>query len=125
MKEIIIFILVVSFIGWLVIPGHGKNYSDGQRTGDIYKFSKKGLIVKSWEGEMYLGGYHSTGGKNPTIETDRFYFSVYGDNTSNVIQKLNECSEKRIQCTVKYNQWFMHPFSIDSSYVVTDVLINS
>lgn len=128
MKELIQILsipaIMIGILYWIVVPGHGQNYSDGQRTGDIYKFSKKGLFVKSWEGEMYLGGYHSTGGKTPTIETDKFNFSVYGDSTSTVIEKLNNCSQKRIQCTVEYKQWFISPWSIDSKYVVTNVIEN-
>lgn len=124
MKEITGILAIIGILYWIIVPGHGQNYSDGQRTGDIYKFSKKGLFIKSWEGEMYLGGYHSTGGKQPTIETDKFYFSVYGDTASDVIQKLNECSQNRTPCTVEYKQWFIGPCRVDSPYIVTSVLVN-
>jgi hypothetical protein len=31
-------------------------YSDGERTGTVTKLSRKGLICKSWEGGIYMGG---------------------------------------------------------------------
>lgn len=39
----------------LMLSGCG-DYSDGDRVGTIQKFSRKGLISKTWEGEMMLGG---------------------------------------------------------------------
>ncbi len=111
---------LVIFIGW------AENYSDGKRTGDIYKLSQKGLIYKSWEGEMYLGGIRQTGGKAPTLELDRFYFSIPGGQAKEkqeLIDKINKCSEERILCTIKYKQWLKRPIYISSDYVVVGVEI--
>ncbi len=36
------------------------SYSDGDRTGLIIKLSRKGLIWKTWEGTMNLGGAQRT-----------------------------------------------------------------
>ena len=33
-----------------------KDYSEGWRTGTVSKFSEKGIIFKTWEGELHLGG---------------------------------------------------------------------
>lgn len=119
-------IILVSLITFIYPFGIMENYSDGQRTGDIYKFSKKGLLWKSWEGEMYLGGYHSTGGENPTIETDKFYFSIDGASTNTeLIEKLQKCSQERQQCTVVYREWLVKPWWLGSGYVAVDVLEGS
>ena len=32
------------------------DYSDGDRVGTVVKFSKKGLLCKTWEGELLVGG---------------------------------------------------------------------
>lgn len=131
-EKLIIAILVaivgafIAIIFSLLNPfGVMPNYSDGQRTGDIYKISKKGVFWKSWEGEMYLGGYHSTGGKNPTIETDKFYFSIPESEETvkaDIIKKLQECSETRNECTVKYREWLIGPWWVGSSHIVEDVI---
>lgn len=112
------FWFVLFYVGWM------PDYSDGQRTGDVYKFSKKGVFYKSWEGTMYLGGYHSTGGDSPTIETDKFHFSIPSSEEKDkeqVILDLKKCSETRKKCTIEYKQWFKSPIYIENSYVVTGV----
>ena len=116
-------VAVLAFFYVFIILGWMYGYSDGQRTGDIYKFSKKGIFIKSWEGEMYLGGYHSTGGDSPTLETDRFQFSVPADDANaDLIADLQECASMRKPCTVYYTEWLKAPIDIDTSYVATDVM---
>ena len=44
-----ILILMVSLTGC-------GNYSNGNRVGNITKFSEKGIIWKTWEGQLHLGG---------------------------------------------------------------------
>ena len=110
------------FFYFLIVPGWMANYSDGQRTGDIYKFSKKGIFYKSWEGEMYLGGYHSTGGKQATIETDKFYFSIPADDANaDLIADIQNCASTREQCTIYYREWLKAPINVDTSYIAVDV----
>lgn len=53
------------FIACLLLAGCG-DYSDGERVGIVQKFSTKGLFVKTWEGEMLLGGLK----KKTTSTTD-------------------------------------------------------
>jgi hypothetical protein len=50
MKQLALVALMAS-----MLVGCGE-YSDGERVGTIQKFSRKGLIAKTWEGEMLLGG---------------------------------------------------------------------
>lgn len=54
----------------------GYEYSDGFRDGQLQKFSKKGLIWHTWEGELALPGFQS----------EAFSFTV-SDNT--VAEQLN------------------------------------
>ena len=113
---------IIFYIGWM------DNYSEGQRTGDVYKFSKKGIWYKSWEGEMYLGGVHQAGTAKTgyNLELDKHYFSIpYFEETikSDLIIKLNKCSEERLLCSVKYQQWFKRPIYQDSRYTVIGVEI--
>lgn len=52
--SLLIFFIFV-FGSWLIGLWPGIVYSDGHRSGVIYKFSKKGLFYKTWEGELSLG----------------------------------------------------------------------
>lgn len=109
------------YIGWYF------GYSEGERTVDVYKFSFKGLIWKSWEGEGYIGGVHSTGGDSPRLEMDRFYFSIESDDFAEkreIIETLKLCAQERKICTIQYKQWFKRPIYVGSSYEVIGVIKN-
>ena len=48
------------------------NYSIGERAGWVQKFSKKGWICKTWEGELSMVSM-------PGAAQEKFYFTVWGD----------------------------------------------
>lgn len=50
-------LLVIVLLSFLLLSSCVNNYSDGFRVGTINKFSHKGLIFVTWEGEMNLGGF--------------------------------------------------------------------
>jgi hypothetical protein len=120
MKILFIAAAILGFFGWLLFGSMMPNYSDGERTGDVYKFSKKGVFAKSWEGEMYLGGFTTNG--NGGLQAEKFYFSLPGDSSNTeAIEKLQLCAKERRNCTIHYNQWFKEPWYLGSSYVVQGV----
>jgi len=49
-------------------------YSEGYRAGLLQKFSRKGTLFKTYEGEMILSSV--TGGNNVVIASEKFFFSV-------------------------------------------------
>jgi hypothetical protein len=49
-------------------------YSDGYRAGLLQKFSRKGTIFKTYEGEMILSSVSSN--RNIAIASEKFFFSV-------------------------------------------------
>ncbi len=57
------------------------NYSEGERAGWIQKFSKKGWLCKTWEGEIALV---SLPGSTP----EKFFFTVRDEATAAEINKL-------------------------------------
>ena len=76
---------------------------------------------------MYLGGYHSSGGERPTLETDKFWFSIPESEEAtkkDLIEKIQLCSKKRTSCTIEYRQWFKGPIYTSSQYIVTNVELN-
>ena len=48
---IIIIVLIVGVGGYFLFG----NYSDGYRAGTMIKFSKRGVMFKTYEGELNLG----------------------------------------------------------------------
>ncbi len=52
-------------------------YSEGLRTGLLQKFSKKGFIFKTYEGELILSSVVSNA--NVPLASEKFFFSVMND----------------------------------------------
>lgn len=87
------------------------SYSRGDRAGYVQKFSHKGWIFKTWEGELAMV---SMPGTNP----EKFYFSVRDDSIAAVI---NQTLGRRV--ALHYEQHVGVPLSWfgESEYFVVDV----
>jgi hypothetical protein len=70
---IIIIVFLVIFIYWKYFF----TYSDGYRAGLLQKFSRKGTIFKTYEGEMILSSIKSNA--NVALASEKFLFSVTDD----------------------------------------------
>ncbi len=73
----ILWIMVVGFLVILAIFIYWKfyfTYSEGSRAGLLQKFSYKGNVIKTYEGELIMSSIEST--KSATIASEKFYFSV-------------------------------------------------
>jgi hypothetical protein len=57
-------------------------YSDGDRTGILQKFSRRGWVCKTWEGELLMSAV-------PGSAPEKFLFSVRSDSVAREINKLN------------------------------------
>ena len=87
------------------------DYSDGERAGYVQKFSRKGWICKTWEGELALVNL-------PGAMPEIFHFTVRDDATAKRIQAT---VGKRVALT--YEQHIGVPTSCfgDTEYFITDV----
>jgi len=57
------------------------NYSSGERAGWVQKFSNKGWLCKTWEGELALVSL-------PGTSVEKFYFTVRDDAVAERITKV-------------------------------------
>jgi mannose/fructose/N-acetylgalactosamine-specific phosphotransferase system component IIC len=104
------------FLGTAGFPGGiNPNYSDGTRAGTVIKLSHKGTIWKSWEGTMNMGGFVSDGKSGVVVNT--FDFNV----TDAVAPEVQAALDSGAPVKVTYHQYFIVPWQISSSYVVTKV----
>lgn len=87
------------------------DYSEGERAGFVQKFSKKGWICKTWEGELAMVNL-------PGAMPEIFYFSVRDDA---VAEQINQTMGQRV--TLHYEQHFGVPTSCfgETDYFVTEV----
>lgn len=60
-------ILLFASYTWITLHW---SYSDGERAGFVQKFSKKGWLCKTWEGEMMMLP------PSPMVAPEKFLFSV-------------------------------------------------
>ena len=66
--------LIILIIAGSVYWNYFFTYSEGYRAGLLQKFSYKGTIFKTYEGEMILSSIQSN--KNVAIASEKFDFSV-------------------------------------------------
>lgn len=66
--------VIILIIAGSVYYNYFFTYSEGYRAGLLQKFSYKGTIFKTYEGEMILSSVQSN--KNVAIASEKFIFSV-------------------------------------------------
>jgi hypothetical protein len=81
MKKLLLVLVVLGVLVTLYFLGVLKwNYSAGERAGWVQKFSKKGWICKTWEGELAMVSM-------PGAAQEKFYFTVWDDDVAKQINK--------------------------------------
>jgi hypothetical protein len=93
---------------WFVLTW---SYSHGERAGFVQKFSKKGIVFKTWEGELAMVTL-------PGVMPEKWAFTVRDDA---VAARINALMGKRI--ALSYEQHVGVPTTIfgETGYFVTSV----
>ena len=101
-------ILLLGGYTWLALHW---TYSTGERAGYVQKFSRKGWVCKTWEGEMAMVTI-------PGTVVEKFFFTVRSDE---VAERINAIVGSRVVLTYDEHKWI--PFSCfgDSGHFVTGV----
>ena len=84
-------ILIFALYTWSALTW---SYSEGERAGYVQKFSRKGWICKTWEGELALVSM-------PGTVAEKFYFTVRDDV---VAQYINQSLGKRVALTYQQHK---------------------
>ncbi len=82
----IISIAVILIVGITIYWKYYFTYSKGYRAGLLQKFSYKGNIFKTYEGEMILSSVKST--NNVALASEKFLFSVIDEQLANRLDTL-------------------------------------
>jgi hypothetical protein len=76
--KLLLFIVIVAMLfvlyTWITLS---YSYAQGSRAGFLQKFSKRGWVCKTWEGELVTGGMLGN--------QEKFYFSVRDENLAKTI----------------------------------------
>jgi hypothetical protein len=105
LTALITLIVVFSFYTWITLSW---SYSTGERAGLLQKFSKRGWLCKTWEGELLLTTL-------PGVIPEKFLFTVRDDEVAN---QLAAQAGRRL--VLKYSQHKGIPSSCfgDTEYFV-------
>ena len=108
---VIVAVLVVA-AGYLWLSLHW-SYSSGERAGYVQKFSRKGWVCKTWEGELTMMPV-------PGSIPEKFLFSVRDEK---VAQSISNTMGKKVK--ISYEQYTGVPSSCfgDTEYFVKEVKV--
>jgi hypothetical protein len=108
---VVIAALLFAAYVWLVLSW---SYSEGERAGFVQKFSKRGWVCKTWEGELLLTTL-------PGVVPEKFEFTVRDDA---VADQLAASTGKRV--VLSYSQHKGVPGSCfgDTEYFVDKISVS-
>ncbi len=97
----------------------GDCYSEGTRVGDLQKFSQKGLINKSWEGELVMEGTKIKSSANGVSGGNVWRFSVLDPSVAKVIDNAMMTGNK---VALRYCQTLLPMLQSDTGYRITQAV---
>lgn len=117
-KKLIISLVMLVVSVMIIFAGYtwvtlNWSYSKGERAGYIQKFSQKGWLCKTWEGELQMIPV-------PGTVPEKFLFSVRGDD---VAHKLNSTMGKKISLYYEQHKGVPTKCFGETEYFVTDIKI--
>jgi hypothetical protein len=95
---------------WLALSW---SYSEGERAGFLQKFSKRGWVCKTWEGEILLSSM-------PGAIPERFVFSVRDEA---VAKQMNAAIGKRVVLTYAQHKGLPSTCFGDTEYFIEKVTV--
>lgn len=106
-KLLVVVVLLLLTYTWITLNW---SYARGERAGFVQKFSERGWVCKTWEGELAMINV-------PGTLTEKFYFTVPNDD---VAAKVTALMGKRV--SLVYEQHIGVPSRCfgDSEYFVVD-----
>jgi len=87
------------------------SYSKGERAGYVQKFSEKGWLCKTWEGELVLVSM-------PGTMAEKFMFSVRNEA---VVEQISKAAGKRVVLIYEQHKGLPTSCFGETEYFVTEV----
>jgi hypothetical protein len=100
----------------------GDCYSDGVRVGTVQKFSNKGVINKSWEGELVMEGTRIRGANGVVTGGNVWAFSVLDPAVARVIDSAVMSGHN---VALRYCQVMIQIGQTDTNYRITQAVERS
>ena len=103
-------VVLLALYTWLALTW---TYSTGERAGYVQKFSKKGWVCKTWEGELAMVAL-------PGTMSEKFNFTVRSDSVGALV---NASLGKRVALTYRQHVGIPTTCFGDTEYWVSDVKV--
>jgi len=113
------FLIIVLVLGSFIYWKYSFTYSEGYRAGLLQKFSLKGNVFKTYEGEMILSSVQSN--SNVAIASEKFFFSV---TDKNVALQLEKAQGESIVVHYREKNGTL-PWKGENTYFVDSVRVNT
>jgi hypothetical protein len=107
---LVVCVLVLAGITWLSLHWV---YSDGERAGYVQKFSRRGWLCKTWEGEMAMVTM-------PGTVAEKFAFTVPD---AAVAAQINADLGKRLVLHYEQHKWIPNSCFAETEYWVSAVKV--
>jgi hypothetical protein len=107
---IVVILLLFGAFTWFTLTW---SYAEGERAGYIQKFSRKGWVCKTWEGEIALVTM-------PGTVAEKFAFTVWDDA---VAAQINADVAQRVALSYKQHKWIPTSCFGDTEYFVYKVRV--
>ena len=118
MNRFIRSVLILSLIGTLFVVGYtylmlNWSYAEGERAGYVQKFSKRGWLCKTWEGELAMVSM-------PGTMSEKFFFSVRDEG---VVNKINANMGRKV--ALQYEQHVGLPTNCfaETEYFIVNLVV--
>ena len=109
--SIVIILLIVGGFAAYTYVALTWSFSSGERAGYVQKFSHKGWICKTWEGELQMIPV-------PGAIPEKFLFSVRDEATA---QKINNAIGKKVALHYEQHQGVPTKCFAETEYFITDI----
>lgn len=109
----ILVVIIAAFIYWK----YAFTYSKGYRSGLLQKFSEKGMMFKTYEGELILSSVQSNA--NVAIASEKFVFSVADDA---IARQMEQIQGKNVVVHYREKNGTL-PWRGESIYIVDSVRV--
>jgi hypothetical protein len=111
-------VLILIVIGAVLISGYtylmlNWSYAQGERAGYVQKFSKRGWLCKTWEGELAMVSM-------PGTMSEKFFFSVRNDAVAN---KINANMGRKVALQYEQHVGLPSKCFAETEYFVVDLLV--
>jgi hypothetical protein len=119
-KVVVIALIAVVVVGAVILSfNYWAVYDEGVRAGNVLRVSKKGMIFKTYEGQLNLQTFGALKGASPIMES--FDFSVESSDTQ-VIKDLEAVALTGERVNLHYvKRYALFPWRGDTKYFITRV----